>query len=298
MTSQREHRSGSSSNLNAIRTAFFLNLVFALIEIVGGLWTNSVAILADALHDLADAASLGFSGYLEGVSTRDHDRRYSYGYRRYSLLAALTTTLVIVLGSLFVLSEAIPRLFRPEHPNAAGMAGFAVLGIAINGFAAWRTRKGGSMNLRAVTWHLIEDVLGWVAVLAVSLILLVWDVHSLDAVLSILITGYVLYNVARNLRTTMSLFLQAVPQGIRLEELERKLRRLPAVKSIHHTHVWSLDGEHNVVTSHVVVPGSATKRDLIRIKHSFRDLVRPLAPEHTTLEIEFEEEDCSMQSMP
>lgn len=298
MTATPADRTESSSSRTAIRTAFLLNLAFALIEIVGGWWTNSVAILADALHDLSDAASLGFSGYLENVSLRGHDERYSYGYRRYSLLAALATTLVIVLGSIFLLSEAIPRLFRPEHPNAAGMAGFAVLGIAVNGYAALRTGRGKTMNMRAVTWHLIEDVLGWVAVLAVSLVLLVWDVHGLDALLSILITGYVLFRVAKNLRMTMSLFLQAVPQGIRLEELERKLRELPAVKSIHHTHIWSLDGEHNVVTSHVVVPASATQQDLIRIKRSFRDLVRPLAPEHTTLEIEFEDGDCSMEGRP
>ncbi|MDX1600202.1 MAG: cation diffusion facilitator family transporter, partial [Anaerolineales bacterium] len=151
-----------------LRTAFFLNLAFTLLEIVVGLFTNSVAILSDAVHDLGDSLSLGLSWYLEGYANRAGDRRYSYGYRRFSLLGALVSTIVLIAGSLLILSEAIPRLLNPEPTNALGMAAFAIVGVAANGAAVLRLRGQRSMNARVVTWHLLEDVLGWVAVLIVG----------------------------------------------------------------------------------------------------------------------------------
>ncbi|MEJ2412193.1 MAG: cation diffusion facilitator family transporter [Anaerolineales bacterium] len=119
-----------------IRVAFFLNLGFTLFEVIGGLYTNSLAILSDALHDLGDSFSLGMAWYLERHSHKESDVKYSYGYRRFSLLAALINTIVLIAGSIYILSEAVPRLLHPEHSNAGGMVVLAVVGIAVNGFAA------------------------------------------------------------------------------------------------------------------------------------------------------------------
>jgi cobalt-zinc-cadmium efflux system protein len=280
-----------------IRAAFFLNLGFTLFEIIGGFYTNSLAILSDALHDLGDSFSLGMAWYLEKHSHRESDARYSYGYRRFSLLAALLNTIVLIVGSLLILSQAIPRLMNPEHSNAGGMVFLAIVGIAVNGLAVLRVRSGGSLNAQVIAWHLLEDVLGWIAILIVSLSLLIADIHILDPILSILISLYVLYNVVRNLRKTLALFLQAVPDAIELAEVERGLGQIPQVISVHHTHVWSLDGENNVLTTHLVVDSNATKEDLSRIKCEFRDLTSGLSLAHSTVEIEFEE-DCSMKDSP
>lgn len=271
-----------------------MNLGFALLEIVGGLWTNSMAILSDALHDLGDSLSLGVSWYLENFSKRGKDRRYSYGYRRFSLLSALLNVLVLIGGSVVILSETIPRLIEPQHTNAPGMVLFAVAGIAINGFAALRMRGGRSMNAQVATWHLLEDVLGWAAILVVSLVLLFWDLPILDPILSILITLYVLWNVIRNLRRTLSLFLQAVPEDFDLEEIESRFRSLDGVESVHHTHVWSLDGEHHVLTTHVVVPECATREEVLQLKSEINSLTKALDIAHTTVEVEYEDEDCRM----
>ena len=289
---QHQHLSENSTSL---KFAFFLNLGFAIFEILGGLWTNSVAILSDALHDFGDSIALGLSWYLEKQANKGGDGRFSYGYRRFSLLAALVSTIVLIVGSLFMLSKSVPRLLRPEHSNAQGMFIFALVGILVNGAAALRLKQGKSLNMRVAAWHLLEDVLGWAAVLAVSVVLLFRDIHILDPILSILITLYVLTNVVINLKKTLALFLQAVPDDLDVAEVERTILDLPVVNSVHHTHAWSLDGEHHVLTMHVVVDEEATKNDLISVRRQFRDMAEKVDLAHTTLEIEYQDEDCFMR---
>jgi len=279
-----------------IRTAFFLNLGFTLFEIVGGIYTNSLAITSDALHDLGDSISLGMAWYLEKHAQKESDRKYSYGYRRFSLLAALINTIILVVGSLYILTEAIPRLLAPQEANAGGMILLAIVGIAVNGAAVLRVRKGQSLNAQVVAWHLLEDVLGWVAVLIVSITLLVTDLYILDPILSVLINLYVIYNVVGNLRKTLSLFLQAVPDTHNLPDIEHRLAKISQVLSVHHTHIWSLDGEDHVLSTHLVVEPDASKDDLMRIKSDVRKVTSELSLGHSTVEFEFEE-DCSMNGM-
>lgn len=287
-----QHSHATSGN---IKVAFFLNLGFTVLEIIGGILTNSIAILSDALHDLGDSIALGMAWYLEGFSRKESTSRYSYGYRRFSLLGALINSLVLIIGSLFILSEAIPRILNPEQANAPGMIAFAVLGILVNGAAVLRLKGDNSMNAKVVAWHLLEDVLGWVAVLIVGIVLLFVDLPVLDPILSILITLYVLYNVIGNLRKTLELFLQAVPSGINVEEIEKKLLAIDNVKSTHHTHLWSLDGDHHVLTTHVVIGKNATKEELINVKLRSKKLFEDHQFEHVTIEMEFEDEDCRMK---
>ncbi|MBN1954347.1 MAG: cation transporter [Anaerolineae bacterium] len=288
---QHDHSHDTSVN---IRTAFFLNLGFTVLEIIGGLWTNSLAILSDAVHDLGDSLSLGLAWFLERYSKRDQDRRFSYGYRRFSLLGALVNTIVLVVGSLLVLSRAIPRLINPEHSNAPGMILFAVGGILINGAAVLRIKDSKSLNARVIAWHLMEDVLGWLAVLIVAIVLVFADIHILDPILSILIALYVLYNVVKNMRETLSLFLQGVPENIDIAAIEGEIARIGNVLSTHHTHIWSLDGEHHVLTTHLVVDGSATKEQVLRIKEDVKQLLKENEFSHVTVEIEYGNADCSM----
>ena len=288
--SHRHH----NSTVN-IRIAFFLNISFALLEIAGGFWTNSMAILSDALHDLGDAFSLGLAWFFDSRSKKSSDHKYSFGYRRFSLLGALVNSLVLILGSLFILSRAIPRLLNPEASNAAGMALFAVVGIAVNGAAVLRLKGGKSLNERVVAWHLLEDVLGWAAVLVVSIVLFFKDVRILDPLLSVVITLYVLYNVAKNFRKTISLFLQGVPEAVDITSLEADILSLDNVESVHHTHVWSLDGANHVLTTHVVVENDTPRAAIVSLKCAIRELVENLDIEHTTIEVEHLGESCNLR---
>jgi cobalt-zinc-cadmium efflux system protein len=288
------HQHASHGTVRNIKVAFWLNLSFTIIEIVGGLWTNSLAILSDAVHDFGDSLSLGLAWLLESLSRRHGDHRFSYGYRRFSLLGALLNTLILIGGSVVILTQAIPRIMEPEAPYAPGMAGLALLGIVINGFAALRLRHEQALNARVVALHLLEDVLGWIAVLIVSIVLILTELSILDPILSIVITSYILFNTIRNLRQTLSLFLQAVPENINLEAIDAKLRLIPEVLSTHHTHVWSMDGEHHVLTTHVVIDEGTSKDDIVCIRTSIQDVLRELAFSHTTVEIEFGDDDCGM----
>jgi cobalt-zinc-cadmium efflux system protein len=278
-----------------LRVAFFLNLIFTFFEIAGGLWTNSLAIFSNALHDLGDTLSLGFSWYLERYSRKERDRIFSYGYQRFSLLSALINTMILIGGSFFIMSEAIPRLIQPEHSRVQGMLILAVAGILVNGLAALRLKGGKTFVARVVIWHFLEDVLGWVAVLIVGTTLLFRDIPVLDPILSILIAAYVLYNVIRNLKRTLALFLQAVPENIDIEEVEKKLRVIDNVKSVHHTQVWSLDGIHHVLTTHIVVDRKATKDAVWHTKCAIKSLTDKMEFSHSTVEIEYEGEACRME---
>jgi len=288
------HHHGAGRN---IRTAFLLNLGFAALEIVGGLLTNSLAILTDALHDFGDAMSLGMGWFLEKYSHKSEDARYSYGYRRFSLLSALLNTIILVVGSLYILSEAIPRLLNPQATHAPGMALMAVFGIAINGYAALRLKNESSMNARVIAWHLIEDVLGWAAVLIASLVMMLVHAPILDPVLSVLISLYILYNVIRNMGKTVKLFLQAVPEQLNLDEIRTRVSNLPGVLSTHHLHAWSLEGESHVLTLHVTVAEQTERKAVMALRNQIRELLRNQGLVHTTIEIEYGPNDCMIEEL-
>lgn len=295
MSHEHNHRHARSDS-GDLRLAFLLNVGFAIFEVFGGLLTNSIAILSDALHDLGDAISLGMAWLLGRYSEKAHDQRFSYGYRRFSLLSAFLNSAILVGGSLFVLSEAIQRLQSPEPFDAPGVIVIAVIGVVINGIAVLRLRGSHQLNTQVIGWHLLEDVLGWVAVLIAGVISLFVDAPILDPILSILITVYILMHAIDNLRQSLALFLQAVPAEINLTEVEDRLRAIDGVRSIHHTHLWSLDGEHNVLTTHLVVADEVDKDGLIRIKRGVRAAVSNLRLEHLTIELEYSEDDCSQDA--
>jgi cobalt-zinc-cadmium efflux system protein len=275
-----------------LKTAFWLNLSFTLIELVGGWWTGSLAILSDALHDLGDSVSLALAWRLAHYSEREGDGRYSYGYRRFTVLGALVNIGLLVGGSLFMLSEAIPRLWQPEMPDARGMLVLALLGIAANGVAALRLRHEHSLNARTAALHLFEDLLGWLAVLLVSLVLLIAELPILDPILSIVISLFVLYNAGRYLYQAGQLLLQRVPPGLDLADLERRLSQVPGVTAVHHTHLWSMDGEHHVFSTHLVVPRETSQAEAIEAKCAAREALGGIDIEHATIEIEYEGEVC------
>ena len=269
-----------------IGVALALNLAFTVVEIVGGLLTNSMAVLSDALHDLGDTISLGLAWHLTRVSRRRGDELFTYGYRRFTLLSALAAAVVLVAGAVIVLAESIPRILSPESTIAPGMLALALLGLAVNGVAALRMRGGTTLNERIVTWHFLEDVLGWAAVLAASVIMMFWDVPILDPVLSVLITVYVLWNVIRHLRSVLSILLQAVPGEIRLEDIERRIRAIPGICDVHHTHVWSQDGEHHVLTTHIVPQGTVSLGEAAALRAAIRANLRRMGVQHATIEVE------------
>lgn len=272
--------------------AFCLNFGFALIELVGGILTNSVAITSDAVHDFGDAMAIGVALALERFSRKRSDAAFSYGYRRYSTMAAVITGAVLVMGSLFILVEAVPRLVNPQKPHTEGMLLLAVLGLAVNGFAAWRVSRGTSLSEKMVMWHLMEDVLGWVLVLIGALIMTFFDLPQIDAALGIMLALWILFNVSKNLREALRVFLQGVPAHLDVPHLLEHLRKIPGVRDVHHVHVWSLDGEQHIFTGHLIVDARLSVMEGEAIKKQVKELLTAHEIFEATLEIEPEGAEC------
>lgn len=289
------HSHNHTTTSKNFRTVFFLNFGFTLFEIVGGILTNSIAIISDALHDFGDTISIGLAWYLEKYSHKKSDNKYTYGYGRFSLLGALINAMVLIIGSTFVLANAIPRIIEPQATNAEGMIIFAIIGVIVNGAAVFKLKNEESMNARVMMLHLLEDVLGWIAILAVAIALLFWQTYILDAILSIVITLYILFNVTVNLKKTIALFLQATPDHVQIEMIDEKLKSIDKVISSHHTHVWSLDGANHILTTHLIVDRSTTRDEIVRIKSKCKQLFEDLKMTHFTIEIELEDEVCLMR---
>ncbi|MBS0617363.1 MAG: cation transporter [Spirochaetes bacterium] len=264
--------------------ALVLNLGFAVIELFGGIYTNSVAILSDALHDFGDAFSLGAAWYLQKISKRPRDHFYSYGYRRFSLLGALVVSAVLLVGVALVIRESLERLMHPEAANAKGMFVLAILGIAVNGFAAIRVKRGHSHNERAVYLHLLEDVLGWIAVFISSIFMIYFNLPFLDPLISLAIAVYILVNVFRNVRGVVKILLMEVPNHIHLAELEKSIHALKHVKAVDDLHLWTLDGANHVLTLQVIVSESITFQGLKKIKRQIRSLAEAQSIHHSTIE--------------
>jgi cobalt-zinc-cadmium efflux system protein len=279
-----------------IKTAFFLNLAFTIIEIIGGLFTNSIAIIADALHDLGDSLSLGFSWFLDKYSKKKRTKDFSYGYRRFSLLAALINSLILITGSFFVLSKAIPRLLSPEPSNVTGMFFLAILGIIVNGVAVLRLKRGNSLNEKVVSWHLLEDVFGWIAILIISIVNMFIYAPILDPILAIMFTLVIVFNIFKSLKQIMSIFLQCTPPDLNIEEIEGKILSLKNVISIHDTHIWTMDGEYKVLTTHIVLSEKSNLNKLKDTKCKVKEAMKSFNIQHSTIEFETENECCDLEN--
>ena len=284
------HHDSSTGNL---KTAFFLNLFFTIIEFIGGVYTNSLAITSDAIHDLGDSVSLGMAWYFQNLSTKKPTKTYSYGFKRFSLLGAIINSVILLVGSVFIIIEAIPRIINPEFADAKGMMWFAVLGIIVNGAAVLKLKNATSINERVVSLHMLEDVLGWVAVLIASIVMQFWDVPILDSILSLLIALYILTNVFKNGKESIRIILQGSPIQVSSDEVKTQVLEFEEVKSIHDYHLWSMDGEYNVLTMHLIVDDTLSWEKGKNLKRSVRELLHNnFHLEHITLELEIPGEDC------
>ena len=283
----KQHKSTEKN----ILVAFLLNLLFSFIEIVGGLFTNSIAILSDAVHDAGDAFSIGVSYFLEKKSKKKPDENYTYGYLRYSVLGAFITTTILIVGSVVVLVGAISRIIHPEPLHYERMILLSILGIVINFIAAYSTREGDSLNQKAVNLHMLEDVLGWVVVFVGSILMKFTDITYIDSIMSIGIAFYLLKHAFDNLKNILNLFLVRVPGDIHVEEIKKEILEIPKVKNVHHIHIWSMDGANHYATMHIVVP---TKNDF-EVKALIKEKLKQLGITHTTLEMELASEHCNQE---
>lgn len=273
-----------------ILIAFLLNLLFSLIEFIGGLFTNSIAIISDSIHDMGDAMSIGISYLLERKGAKLADDKYTYGYVRYSVLGSIITTFILLGGSVLVIYNSLARLLNPVEINYNGMIVFAILGVIINFLAAYFTKEGHSLNQKSVNLHMLEDVLGWVIVLIGAIIMRFTDINLLDSILSIVLALFIFINALKNLKEIINIFVEKVPDNIDIKKIKECLIKIDGVIDVHHIHVRSIDGFHNYATMHVV-----TDANYKEIKQKVKQSLLEYGIIHTTIELEDKDEKCVNQ---
>ena len=275
------HGNGAGKN---ILSAFFINLSFTVISIIGAWLTNSIAIISDAIHDLGCTVSIALAWLFERIAGHKPTHRFTFGYRRFTLLGAFVNAFILLGGSSIVLYESVGRLAHPEKVDAEGMLWFALLAILFKGLAAWRTWKGDSVNQRMVSLHLLGDCLGWVAVLLGSVVMLFVEVPLLDPILSVCISLYILYNVVRNLIVAFRIVLEGVPSSVDYKDLETEVATLSGIVSVCELRVWSLDNEHHAAEVHLVT--SLTSMEAVEgLKESLRCLLSKYGVTMSTIEV-------------
>ena len=277
-----EHSHKTEKN---ILIAFILNISFSIFEIIGGIITGSIAIISDAIHDAGDAISIGISYFLERKSNKKSDKNYTFGYRRYSIIGALISTCILLIGTFIVIYNAIGRLFNPVDINYNGMIIIAIVGVIINFLAAYCTREGDSLNQHAVNLHMLEDVLGWVVVLIGSIVIKITNFVYLDSIMSIGISIYLIIESIKNLKKIMNILLIKIPEGITVEEVKETVLKIKEVKDVHHVHIWTIDGEKNYATIHVVADKN--------IKEEIREKLKEIGIHNVTIELETSKEKCN-----
>jgi len=292
--SGHSHGHGHAASVSALRIAFFVNLAFTVVEAIGGWWTGSIAVLTDAMHDAGDVLVLGAAWWLQGVALKGRDAHYSYGYGRYSMLGGWLTSVVLIVGALFMLGVSAPRLWTPELPDATGMIGIAIFGLIMNGFAAWKLHGGSSLNERGAYLHLLEDVLGWAAVVVGAIIIRYTGWAFVDPLMSIAISLFILWNAVGAFRKGTGILMQEIPHGLDLSTIRMELLELPHVTDVHDQHTWSLDGTLVVHTVHVVV-GDVDLAQALIVKGRARDLLKAHGIDHATIELEWANDHCSLE---
>ncbi len=275
-----------------ILLALMLNLVFVFVELIGGQIAGSVAITADAVHDLGDSLTIFFAWILQKISRRDATTKFSYGYNRLSLLSSLVVSGVLILSSFFILYQSFQSFRNPGQPHSKIMFALSLVGIFFNGWAFLKLRKGNSHNEKAISLHMLEDLLGWVAVALGAIVLYFKNWPWIDPLLAFFIGLFTLYNAVKNILSVSHLFLQGLPPTFAQEDYVREVQALAGVTSIHDLHVWSLDGHRHVISFHLAVESNLAADAVENLKKQCRTILKNYGHFHCTIETEPKDHRC------
>lgn len=285
-------KSNKKSSQNNILVAFLLNFVFVLIEAIGGFLTNSVAILSDAIHDFGDCVAIGTAFFLEKKSNKKANLKYSYGYKRYSVISALLSSAILLVGGAVVIYTSILRIITPKPINGLGMLIIASVGVVINGIAVLKTAKGHNINEKAISLHLLEDVLGWIIVLIGSLFVFLFNITIIDPILSIIVTMFIIFNVVKHIIEIIGILTEKTPKHFDTAKFKAEVMQVENVYDVHHIHVWSLSDETSLATLHVTVTQQTQLSDFHKIKQQIDKISKQFKICHTTIQLDTIDEHC------
>ena len=271
------------SSKTSIWLAFFLNLSYAIIEFISGGIFGSSAVLADSVHDLGDAIAIGISALLETISNREEDRQYTLGYKRFSLLGAMLTAVILMIGSVLVILENVTKIVHPQPVNEEGILWLGIIAVAINVLASLVVRKGKTKNESILSLHFLEDTLGWLAVILMAIILRYTDWYILDPLLSLIISIFILSKAIPRFWSALKIFLDAVPEGVDIKQVKKDLEQLDHVASVNQLNLWTMDGLEKNAIVHVCLEEI---EHIEYCKESIRNLLKDYGFQNVTIEVD------------
>ena len=271
------------SSKRAVWLSFFLNFSYAIVEFIAGGVFGSSAVLADSVHDLGDAIAIGISAFLESISNREEDSHYTLGYKRFSLLGAMVTAVILMTGSVLVILENITKMFHPQPVNDKGILWLGIIAVTINVLASLVVRKGKTKNESILSLHFLEDTLGWLAVILMAIILRFTDWYILDPLLSLVISFFILSKAIPRFWSTLKIFLDAVPEGVDIQKIKSDLEQLDYVASVNQLNLWTMDGLEKNAIIHVCLEHV---KHMEVCKESIRDILKDCGFQNITIEVD------------
>jgi cobalt-zinc-cadmium efflux system protein len=281
---------------SAFKTGIAINLIFVTFEALSGYLSNSMALIADAGHNLSDVLALAFSWMTIILSQRKPTMKFTYGFRRSTILIALLNTILLLAALAFIVYETIKRLNNPIKINADSVMIVASVGIVINAFTAWLflKRKNHDLNIRSAFVHFMADALVSLGVVIAGIIMALTGILWIDSLVSFAIIAVILYSSYHLLIDSVNLALDAVPENIDIEEVSKFLEKLPEVTGVHDLHIWALSTTDAALTVHL---STSEQTDINFITSIQQELHKRFRIEHATIQVEFgSSDDCGIQN--
>lgn len=274
-----------------IKIAFLLNLAFSIVEAIGGILTNSISIISDSLHNLGDSITIGINYIFEKKSKKLPNKEYSYGYLRYTMLGSLIASFILLVGSVIIIYNVVPRLIKPLSVNYDAMIIFGIFGLLINLYATIKIMRSKDKD-KKINTHMIEDTVIWLFILAGSICIKVFDLVIIDPILSLLIAVYILYQIYKYMKNIYNIFMEKVPKNVKIDEIKKDIEENENIDNVHHIHIWSMDGVNNYMTAHIHLNKVLSEEEIVKIKSDVKNKLKEDKINHITLEVEYFNEKC------
>lgn len=274
-----------------IKIAFLLNLAFSIVEAIGGILTNSISIISDSLHNLGDSITIGINYIFEKKSKKLPNKEYSYGYLRYTMLGSLIASFILLVGSVVIIYNVVPRLIKPLSVNYDAMIIFGIFGLLINLYATIKIMRSKDKD-KKINTHMIEDTVIWLFILAGSICIKVFDLVIIDPILSLLIAVYILYQVYKYMKNIYNIFMEKVPKNVKIDEIKKNIESNENIDNVHHIHIWSMDGVNNYMTAHIHLNKVLSEEEIVKTKNDVKNKLKEDKINHITLEVEYFNEKC------
>ena len=287
------HGHSHTANKNALLSAFLLIAAFMIVEVIGGVITNSLALLSDAGHMLSDAAALGLSFFAIKLGEKSVSQEKTYGYKRFEIIAAALNGLALIVISLIIFYEAIQRFFAPPKVQSTGMLIISVIGLLVNIVAAWILMKGDkdeNLNVRSAFLHVIGDMLGSVGAIIAALLIMFFGWGIADPIASVIVAGLILVSGWRVTKDSFHILMEGSPTEIDANEVKAALGQIPLVREVHDLHIWTITSGYPVLSCHITIADEGVHDEILaqsqKILHDHFDI------EHSTVQIEKETNGC------